>query len=133
MPRKFVDTVSVQGILQNGASANISLATTTKAVLNRFEWIINGEKGSLKFEGGSWLMAIIVPTLSQYIPKGEEEAKWEIVEVPDPIAYGGIGEVYKAFGEGKTEGLVDFDGAILRHKMVEAIYRSAEKGTRESY
>jgi len=28
---------------------------------------------------------------------------------------------------------VDFDEAVTRHKMLEAIARSAEKGTRESY
>lgn len=129
--RKFIDSITIQGILENGAIANYAFTTTTEATPPRFEWIIYGEKGSLKFEGSNMFISMFPPTLYQYKPG--EGAKWEEVGFGSLMAFGGVGEVYAAFAEGKKEGLVDFDEAVKRHRMVEAIYRSAEKGTRESY
>ena len=109
-------------------------------------WMINGEKGSLKFEGEAPFITLSQPRLYQYTPSGEqkyegyqqvgEKTAWEEVEVGKPMAFGGIGELYEAFaqgGEGKGVDYVDFEEAVKRHRMVEAIRRSAEKGTRESY
>lgn len=129
--RNTIDSIAVQGILENGATANYSFTSTTDAAPPRSEWIIIGEKGSLKFESPSPFIWMTPPTMSRYTPG--EGAKWEQVEVASPMAFGGVGEVYAAFAEGKTDGLVDFEAAVVRHKMVDAIYRSAEKGTRESY
>ena len=142
----IADFVSIQGVLESGAAANFVSSTTTEATPGRFEWIISGEKRSLKFEGPSQFIALAPHTLSQYTPtkqdgKGDEEkgaygtketGKWEEVDVGEKGAFGGIGAVYAAFAEGNKD-LVDFDEAVKRHKMVEAIFRSAENGTRESY
>ena len=76
-------------------------------------------------------ISFVAPTLSLYQPG--ENAKWEEVEVPKSGHFGGIGEVYAAFAEGRTEALVDFEKAVTRHKMVEAIQRSSESGERVSY
>lgn len=141
----IADFISIQGVLESGAGVSFVSAATTEATPGQFEWIIHGEKGSLKFEGVSQLIAMSPPTLYQSGPakpkgKGEEEggayatrkgAEWEEVEVGEG-AFGGIGAVYSAFAEG-NEDLVDFDVAVKRHKMVEAIIRSAKNGTRESY
>ena len=145
---KIPDFVSIQGVLESGATVNFVSSSTTDATPPRFEWIISGEKGSLKFEGPSQFIAMAPPTLYQFAPptqegKGKEdvglyaemgakeEEKWEKVDF-EKGAFGGIGEVYAAFAEGSKD-LVDFDEAVKRHKMVEAIFRSAENGTRESY
>lgn len=139
------DFVSIQGVLESGATAIFVSSSTTEATPGRFEWIICGEEGSLKFEGTSQFIAMAPHTLYQSAPpqqdgKGEEDkglhafkegGKWEKVEV-EQISFGGIGDVYRAFAEGNKD-LVDFDGAVKRHKMVEAIFRSAKNGTRESY
>jgi len=127
--RKFADWISVQGALEGGIMANSVISFTTDATPDRLEWIISGEKGSLKFDGPSVLIGYGQPTLYQFTPG--QGAMWEEVKV-DSAMFGGIGEVYAAYADGK-EGFVDFEGAVQRHKMVEAIYRSAEKGTRESY
>lgn len=129
--RNIIDSIAVQGVLENGAIANYVFTTTTEATPSKLEWIISGEKGSLKFESPSIFISKSPPTL--YHCKPGEGAKYEEVEVAKPKVFGGINEVYAAFAEGKTEGIVDFEGAVKRHRMVEAIYRSAEKGTRESY
>lgn len=131
--RNFVDSVCVQGVLESGATVSYALNATTDATPDCLEWIISGEKGALKFQGPSAFMALAQPTLYQSTSKpGEGEgAKWEEVKIAQ-TSFGGISEVYAAFAEGR-KGYVDFEEATKRHKMVEAIYRSIEKGTRESY
>jgi predicted dehydrogenase len=51
------------------------------------------------------------------------------------MAYGQVGEVYDAIANGeKVKGcLVDFEGAALRHRMLDACFKSARDGTRETY
>ncbi|KAL9066028.1 MAG: hypothetical protein Q9161_007818 [Pseudevernia consocians] len=134
----LADFVSIQGVLESGATVNFVSSSTTEATPAHFEWIISGEEGSLKLEGPGQFIAMAPPTLYQFAPpkqvgKGDEEkgGKWEEVEV-EKGGFGGIGEVYAAFAEGNQD-LVDFDVAVKRHKMVEAIFRSAKEGTRESY
>ena len=142
----IADFVSIHGVLESGATATFVSSSTTDATPGRFEWIISGEKGSLKFDGPSQFIAMAPHTLSHFAPlkqdgKRDEEkgayafegpgGKWEEVEV-EKGGFGGIGEVYAAFAAG-DKNLVDFDEAVKRHKMVEAIFRSAKNGTRESY
>ena len=141
----IADFVSVTGVLESGATASFVMALTTEATPTRFEWIITGEEGSLKFEAQAPFMANGPHKLYQCTPhkqdsKGDEIAApyevkdgvtWEEVEF-EPVAFGGIGGVYAAFADGSKD-LVDFDEAVKRHKMVEAIVRSAKNGTRESY
>ena len=52
-----------------------------------------------------------------------------------PIAFGGIGEVYDAFAQGKgmEGGLVNFEGAVIRYRMLAAMERCAKNGTGERY
>ena len=141
----IADFISIQGVLESGASVNFVCSSTTEATPGRLEWIISGEKGSLKFEGPSQFIQMAPHSLYQFAPpqpegRGEKEGpfstakeggQWEEVEFAKG-PFGGIGEVYEAFAEGR-EDLVDFDEAVKRHKMVEAIFRSAKNGTRESY
>lgn len=141
----IADTISIQGVLENGVPVTFVSSSTTEATPGRFEWIISGQEGSLKFEGASQFISMAPHTLyrfSQSKPDGQgdedkgsyaskEGGRWEEVEVEKGL-FGGIGEVYAAFADGNKD-LVDFDGAVKRHKMVEAIFRSAENGTRESY
>ena len=141
----IADFVSISGVLESGATASFVLAITTEATPTHFEWTISGEEGSLKFESQAPFMAIGPHKLYQCTPhkqdgKGDEDktpyavkdgVKWEEVEF-EQGAFGGIGEVYSAFADGNKD-LVDFDEAVKRHKMVEAIFRSAKNGTRESY
>ncbi len=131
--RTQADCVSVQGVLESGAVASFVSTSTTEATPGRFEWIISGEKGSLKFEGPGQFIAIVPHKLYQSAA-GKEGGKWEEVEYEkgQSGAIGGIGPVYEAFAKGSKD-LVDFDEAVKRHKMVDAIFRSATNGTRESY
>ena len=141
----IADFVSVSGVLESGATASFVLALTTEATPTRFEWIISGEKGALKFEAQAPFMAVGPHKLYQSTPHKQDDkggevkapydtkdgVQWEEVEFKRG-GFGGIGEVYTAFAEGSKD-LVDFEEAVKRHKMVEAILRSAKNGTRESY
>lgn len=145
-PRQFADSIAIQGVLESGITVSFTNVYTTEATPDNLEWIISGEEGSLKFTGASSFLAFSPPTLYLYKPIEAEEPRmknvykpaeggtWQEVDVGTPTpAFGGIGPVYEAFASGKEGAYVDFDEAVKRHKMVEAIYRSAEKGTRETY
>ena len=125
--KTLADSVTVQGILGKGVNASFSFNCTTAGTPDQYLWIISGEKGSLKLAADSLWLA---PKLYQYTPG--EGATWEEVVTRDTY-FGGVGELYAAYADGGKAKPVDFEGAVVRHKMVEAIYRSAEKGTRESY
>ena len=141
--RKFHDAVSIHGVLDSGASASITYNCTTKATPDRIDWVIAGDKASLKIEGDHGTIQMADNKLSLYELPNEEKktdfygkknlASWKEVEVPAMLGFGGVGEVYQAFAQGDTKPLVDFDEAVKRHHLVDAIFRSAEKGTRESY
>lgn len=92
-------------------------------------------------------MATATPNLYQYknanaeahnvYEPGEQpknEAKWDEVKVePGVGGFGGVGDLYHAYVRGDKEGFVDFEGAVVRHRMVEAIKRSAKNGVKERY
>lgn len=146
-PRTFADSIMVQGVLQSGATVGFINTQTTEATPGSLEWIISGEKASLKISGASSFLGLFPAKLYQHSAgEGVEGVKmdnydfslgggseWKEVDIGAPFAFGGIGHVYETFAAGKKGVFVDFDEAVIRHRMVEAIYRSAEKGTRESY
>ena len=137
------DFISISGVLESGTAVNFVLESVTDATPERMEWIISGEKGSLKLESPVPFLAMAPPSLYRSTPAKQEKSKqpqweeekikaqWEEVEY-EKVAMGGIGEVYRALAEGNKD-LVDFDVAVQRHKLVEAIFRSAESGTRETF
>ncbi|KAL9637562.1 MAG: hypothetical protein Q9164_002122 [Protoblastenia rupestris] len=135
------DALAVHGVLESGASASFAYNATTTATPDNLNWVISGEKGSLKFESDNAAIQMAATKLLMYkmpetpaagIYEEKKPAEWVEVEVAPFIAFGGIGEVYQAVAEGRP-GLVDFEEAVKRHHMVDAIFRSAEKGTRETY
>ena len=137
------DSVSINGVLESGASVSFTLSSTTEATPSRTEWIISGEQGSLKFQGSSQFLAMGTHALYRYAApegtgggaapgwSGSRRGEWEEVEVEEGT-FGGMGGVYRAFAEGDGD-LMDFEQAVKRHRMVEAIFKSAKDGTRESY
>jgi predicted dehydrogenase len=143
--RTAYDSFSVVGDLESGTSVAFQMLSSTSGI-NSLTWVITGEQGSLKFEGDAVNVQTDAPKLFQW-QKSEEPStgiyekleapieEWIVVEVAPTIAYGQIGEIYEAFANGeKVKGsLVDFEGAALRHRMLEACYKSARDGTRETY
>lgn len=130
-------------MLQSGTSVGFTFNANASGTPSYISWIISGEKGSLKLEGENPFVQMGRVPLYMYTPAGgegrsrnggeSEAACWMEVEVQDSQSFGGVGELYEAFAEGRGDGLVDFEGAVRRHRMVDAIVRSAETGTRETY
>lgn len=76
------------------------------------------------------------PTIKLILGDGEgkkvEEVQVEKGGHPEKGDYSfNVGKAWDAWTENAD--VIDFKHAVLRHKMVDAIYRSAEKGTREKY
>ncbi|KAL2831606.1 hypothetical protein BJY01DRAFT_254227 [Aspergillus pseudoustus] len=138
--RDAPDSILVQGILQSGAMASFSMVLTPPGTPSSFTWTIAGEKGALKFESNNINIQIIPPKLYVYglsdrNSPNNRASEWKEVSVPEPLYFGQVGELYEAFANGeKVPGtLTDFDGAALRHRMLEACLRSSQTGTRQSY
>lgn len=122
------DGLVVGGVLQNGATISWQLTTTTVNNPNSLLWIIHGEKGTLKIEGEAPFLNIATPKISWF-----KDGKWQDVEAPAINPISSVARVYKAFAEGKTNEYVDFEQGEVRHRLLEAIWKSARDGTRESY
>lgn len=97
-------------------------------------------------EGKSFAVQMMPPKLFMAeAPQGAEQkgiydsreggAEWREIEVAKSGlgVFGGVAEVYEKIGKGDTDGLVGFEEAVVRHKMVEAIERSAREGRRVEY
>jgi predicted dehydrogenase len=128
--RDAPDSFMVQGLLTSGAVASLSLVLTTSSNPSEFTWTISGEKGTLKMEGQNINIQMIGPKLSWY-----HDGAWREVALRDPLAFGQVGDLYQTIAKGEDipGSIVDFQGAALRQRMLEACWKSAEHGTRESY
>lgn len=126
------DHLGLTGTLQRGGVGTVVYQSGTSLTGKNFYWEINGTKGSLLLEGTSGHIQMFHPTLK--FVSVEKDAKLEEVEVKAPSEFSyNVGRAWDAFaGEGSGT-VTTFEDALLRHKMIEAIYRSNEKGTRETY
>ncbi|KAF2744623.1 NAD-binding Rossmann fold oxidoreductase family protein [Sporormia fimetaria CBS 119925] len=134
------DYISVTGTLVNGAVAEMTYAAAFSRTGRNFYWEINGTEGSLIVEGNFGHIQMFTTTLK--FVGNEPGAKPETIELeksgePEKGDFSyNVGKAWDAWaGAGKDAGhtVTTFEDAVVRHRMIDAIYRSAEKGTRESY
>ncbi|KAK1465477.1 hypothetical protein CCUS01_07595 [Colletotrichum cuscutae] len=96
-----------------------------------FLWEITGTKGTLLIEGPMGNIQGFPPTIK--FVKAEPGAVLEVVEVDEVKGFSDdTGKAWEAFA-GSSGEAPDFDVALIRHRMLDAIYRSSELGTREEY
>lgn len=126
------DHCSVIGTLPGGGVATAVCQGGNSAVDKDFFWEITGTKGTLLLEGPMGNVQGFPPTIKFIDAK--PEAKPQPIEVPRATGFEyNTGKAWDAFaGDGSGEA-PDFQAALTRHRMLEAIYRSNEKGTREDY
>ncbi|KAK4504461.1 hypothetical protein PRZ48_005377 [Zasmidium cellare] len=142
--RDAPDSFLVQGKLLSGAVASFSLILTTPGSPSSLTWTIAGDKGALKFEGANINIQIVSPkvyfasnpdfSMEDYL--GGKSVEWEQVGVPANKTANNTGDFYLAIADqtNAVEGsVVDFEGAALRHRMLEAGMKSARDGTIERY
>jgi len=135
------DFVSVNATLTNGGgNVSVTYAPGLSRTGRDFCWEIIGSEGTLILEGGPKLgghVQMSQPTVKLATGKGMGQDKLEDVEVEkaDDLSFN-VGKAWDAWsGAGLDKGysVTTFEEAVVRHEMIEAIYRSAEKGTRENY
>lgn len=142
--RDAPDSFLVQGKLLSGAVASFSLVLTTPGSPSSFSWTIAGDKGALKIEGPNINIQIVSPKLyfasnpnfsmADYL--GGKALEWEEVDVPRNKTANNTGDLYLAIadrGSAVKGSVVDFEGAAVRHRMLEAGMKSARDGTVERY
>jgi predicted dehydrogenase len=140
------DYVSITGNLVKGGVVDVTYVGGMSRTGRDFYWEITGTEGSLVFEGpvGGGHVQMHQPTLK--FVGNEPDAKLAVVDVDQPDesqqttylhkadhAFN-VGKAWDAWaGVGKGNSVTTFEDALVRHRMIDAIYRSAEEGTRESY
>jgi predicted dehydrogenase len=143
------DQISVTGVLANGGGVvNCTYAGSLSRTGRNFYWEINGTEGSLVLDGLTagghvqiWQptvkLALHSPEVAMYSVSTNDTTRLEEVEVEKATEMSAnVGRAWDAWaGEGLEKGysVTTFEDALVRHKMIDAIYRSAEKGTRENY
>jgi predicted dehydrogenase len=130
------DFVSMSAYTVNGgANVDVTYAPGLSRTGRDFVWEIIGSEGSLLLEGPKMggHVQMFQPTVK--LALGQEEFKdIEVASAADTSF--NVGKAWDAWaGVGTEQGysVTTWEDAVVRHKMIEAIYRSAEKGTRENY
>lgn len=131
------DYVSITGLLANGGGVvDVTYAPALSRTNRDFYWEINGTEGSLVFEGAKFggHIQMFQPTLK--LAKDDNSDLEEVqVEKATALSFN-VGKSWDAWagvGQDKGQSVTTFEDALIRHRMIEAIYRSAKLGTRENY
>ena len=91
-----------------------------------FEWLIDGEDGSIKLEGDSSFYHVMHP--KTVLIKGE---RWEPSEKPVDVV-GNVAAAWAEIAKGESGKVPSFQDAYRVHKVIDAVRRSAREGKRIS-
>jgi len=135
--RDIADQVMVTGTLVTDVAVSAHYRGGTSRATN-FRWEINGTDGDLELTAESGHLQAAELTL-----RGARGATGAMELMPVPPDYRtvppdlpqravNVAEAYARFAEGPTVGdpVPDFDDAVRRHRLLDAIERSAASGTR---
>lgn len=131
-PTTAPDTMFIQGVLENGAAAFLSLRSVRKTVADvGFRWLISGTDGEIEYTSG--------PGVVQWLPNPEIRVrKWggatETISVDsteqEHVASLGppsnnIARVWEAFAVGDSEPVATLEQSLVVHQVLEKIIREA--------
>ncbi|MCW2650599.1 MAG: oxidoreductase domain protein [Mycobacterium sp.] len=137
------DHIAVTGVLESGAVANVLVRGGVSRATD-FRWEINGTDGDLVVtsHGSSWNRRLTLV--------GRQGSQNEFVALPVPARYEqrvpqfagrsnetayNIAYAYAQLRDDITEGtnvVPDFDHAVRRHRLIDAVERAAETGQRQT-
>ncbi|KAF1947504.1 NAD-binding Rossmann fold oxidoreductase family protein [Clathrospora elynae] len=130
------DFVSMTASLADGGgNVDVTYAPGQTRTGRDFYWEIIGSEGSLVLEGPKMGGHVQMFQPKVKLAVGQEELKEVQVEKASEFSFN-VGKAWDAWaGVGLDKGynVTTWDDAVVRHRMIEAIYRSAKKGTRENY
>lgn len=132
------DQIAVSGVLESGALASIQYRSGMPRGTGLL-WEIQGTKGELRITGKGGHAQIVDTVL--YGAQGTErdmkplplppEHRWAPPELSGPAV--NVAQMYAAFAQDIRDGTrqcPDFDAAVIRHRMIDAIERSVHFGRR---
>lgn len=125
--RPAEDQVAFNGTLASGAVFSFHLSSglsSTKPGRVPFEWIIDGEEGTIKVEGGSPFIHVQHPK-NVYINGEKWEPAHELVDVTDNLQ-----SAWEEFSKGPEGLYTTFEDAVKVHTIIDAVRRSATEGVR---
>lgn len=137
--RDIADQVMVTGTLVTGAAVTAHYRGGSSRG-TELRWEINGSEGDLEVTAPSGQMQATSLTL-----RGARGESTRLVDLPVPARYRvvdadlperavNVAEAYARFAHGPEalDPIPDFDDAVARHRLIDAIERSAATGTRIS-
>ncbi|KAL7936463.1 hypothetical protein V8C35DRAFT_332802 [Trichoderma chlorosporum] len=127
------DTILLQGVLESGAVASVTMRTSSEPVDNTgFRWIISGTKGELELTSGPGMFHWGPTGLKLKLREFGSEAKEIDFSPGEPehlsqVSYSGqnVARVYEAFAKGDEDGYPTLDAALKVHKVLENAKLSA--------
>lgn len=127
------DALSVSGrLLRGGGVVTVAYQSGMSQTGRGFRWEITGTKGTLLLEADNGFIQAAGPTIK--FVKAEKGATLEEIEVQRASEMAvNPGKAWDAWAGAWDGGVVTFEDALVRHRMIDAIYRSHREGTRESY
>jgi predicted dehydrogenase len=122
------DQMSVSGVLTSGAYASVHLRGGLYKGTNLL-WEVEGTQGELQVTGPNGLLQMSFPTLHASFDGGDMV---NITAQDEQAVHVNVGRAYDEFA--KEGGIYPtWEDAVVRHRMIEAIYRSAKTGTKQTY
>jgi predicted dehydrogenase len=129
------DFMAISGKLKRKGNGvvNVVYEGGSNAAGKNFQWQINGTKGSLLLEADHGHVQMFQPTI-KFVKAEEAGAEWQDVDVAQAKGFDfNVGKYWDKFAGVGDGTVVDFEEALVRHRMIDAIYQSDKNGTRESY
>jgi predicted dehydrogenase len=139
------DQVLISGVLQSGAVVSVHLkGGTANGTVFLFE--IHGTEGALAIVPADPLQATYIQ-VSEFTVRGAQAGK-PLADLPMPESYRwvppavpaglpfNVAQLYMRMAEGIREGKPvspDFDVAVKRHQLLDAIQKASDTGMRENF
>ncbi|CAF0995494.1 unnamed protein product [Adineta steineri] len=128
VPLTSHDQMSVSGVLTSGAYASAHFRGGIHKGTNLL-WEVEGTHGELQVKGPSGHIQMSFPTLHASF---DGEDMTEITIEDEHATHVNVGRAYEEFA--KPDGVYPtWEDAVIRHRMIEAIYKSAQTGTKQTY
>ena len=132
------DHIMLQGILSSGAPLSVTFRRggPFKGTPG-FSWSIYGEKGEISITAaGPALQANDDETsiaVHEFDKEGFELVEWDrsFKDLPRPAR--NVAAMYEAFADRGTRNYPDFSHAVLRHRHIEEVFKSAEDDRKGNY